>query len=341
MKALVISGGVAEAAWAVGVVKHLVDTKGQRYDLVVGTSGGAVVAWGAALHDTTLLHEAYANARKRDFLTPRNPLFGWSIPLNVLWALVTGRDSAYKVDGFRRQLEQRLDESRWARLTADPDPNHPDRVAEVVVCTTCLQSAQPTYISARDKGVTREGFIQALLATSAVPCFLPRQQIPGHPAEWFVDGGVRDNLPVGYAIRRGADEVDAIMLQPPEREYETLKPFRRITEVAERTAEMFLMEVEKTDLRMAEFINAELLWRRRLHDKVAELAGTDAAAQAFATASSGGEPMQSGNPLRPYAVATLRLFRIPEPLGDPLDIRPDLLQSYITKGEEHARSIWP
>jgi predicted acylesterase/phospholipase RssA len=44
MKALVISGGGSKGAFAVGVLKYLFQEKGHEYDIISGTSTGALIA---------------------------------------------------------------------------------------------------------------------------------------------------------------------------------------------------------------------------------------------------------------------------------------------------------
>ena len=58
-KALVISGGGARGAWAVGALRWLVRDKSQVFDLVVGSSTGALMSWAAALGKTDLLRDLY------------------------------------------------------------------------------------------------------------------------------------------------------------------------------------------------------------------------------------------------------------------------------------------
>ena len=61
MRALVISGGGSKGAFAGGVAQYLLQNKGYRYDLFVGTSTGSLLIPHLALGNIEKLHKIYTN----------------------------------------------------------------------------------------------------------------------------------------------------------------------------------------------------------------------------------------------------------------------------------------
>ena len=49
MRALVISGGASKGAFAGGVLEHLIKERGKDYEILVGTSTGALIVPFAAI----------------------------------------------------------------------------------------------------------------------------------------------------------------------------------------------------------------------------------------------------------------------------------------------------
>jgi NTE family protein len=322
-RALVISGGGAKGAWAVGVLRHLYKGLGQRFDLVVGTSTGALMAPLAALGDIDDLVRTYTTVRNKDILTCRFPCR--SVLLNALLSLVLGRDSVFGTRPLRRTIDRHLSPERWQRLVSGPVP--------ALVSTVSLQTGKIEYFSSHQPGMTRGLFAAAMLASGSIPVFMERVRIPKQGSQWFVDGGVKDLIPLGRAIREGARDVTAIVLGPePPRERDE---FRRIYQMVLRTFALQMEETSANDLDFGGLITRELLWRRRLHDALLRTVDRAKVEAAFEQASRVDQPMASKG--RDYEVVRLRVLRPTKEIGETLDFRPELMSGYEQAGYEFAR----
>src|SRR5690606_32646465 len=71
-KALVISGGGSKGAFAVGVYKHLIENYSLDFDVLVGTSTGALIVPLAALGKTDLLEELYTTQKTENIVIKDN-----------------------------------------------------------------------------------------------------------------------------------------------------------------------------------------------------------------------------------------------------------------------------
>lgn len=170
MRALVLSGGGARGLAHIGALEVFLD-RGIAFDLVVGTSMGAIV--GALFASGKTPQEILELARK----TPWLALLGLS-----------PREGIFS----RRKLSSFLAEHLPSRFEDLPLP--------LVVTSVDLKRGRPLYL--------QEGeLISAVLASAAYPGLLAPVEREG---VLLVDGGVLDNLPVDAARFLGAEEVYAV-----------------------------------------------------------------------------------------------------------------------------------
>jgi NTE family protein len=320
--ALVISGGGAKGAWAVGVLRHLCKDRNQRFDLVVGTSTGALIAPLAALGDIDDLVRVYTTVRDKDILSFR--FLGKNVVMNALVSLVLGKDSLYGTGPLQKTIEQHLSQERWNRLVSGPVP--------AWVSVVSLQTGEIKYVGSHQPGMTRERFAAAMLASGSIPVYMQRVKIPGEAWQWFVDGGVKDVIPLGQAIREGARDITAILLgiEPPPAQDE----FKRIHKMVLRTISLQMEETAANDVSYGNLITRELLWRARLRDILARRGDAGAVDAAFEEASTKDEPMASKG--RRFAAVRLRLLRPKEEIGETLDFHPERLKAYEQAGYDFA-----
>jgi NTE family protein len=233
--ALVLSGGGARGAYEAGVVQYLrgelADALGAqpRIDLLCGTSIGAVNACHlASLADEPArqgegLVEVWRSLRLED-------VFHWSalrlmaLPLYALRQLRATR---------LRQVSWRLADFLWPEALATVvergiawDRVHRNvqagHLQALTVTATDLstgravvfvETAAPLPPWSRDPLVeARAGPIgpEHALASGAIPLLFRPVRIEG---SWFVDGSVRQNVPLAPAIRLGADRILLVALR--------------------------------------------------------------------------------------------------------------------------------
>jgi NTE family protein len=171
-------------------------------DLVVGTSvgamNGAVLAADPTPAAVERLGALWGGIADSD-------VFGGSL-FSQLRTLATTGTHLHRTGPLRRLLEQALPVRSFAELALP---------FECVAAS--IERAAPRYFSAGP-------LVPAILASAAVPGLLPPVEIDG---EHFVDGGVVDSIPLGRAVRLGADEVYVLQvgrveapLTPPRRPWE-------------------------------------------------------------------------------------------------------------------------
>lgn len=242
-KALVVSGGGSKGAFAVGVYKHLVENYSLDFDVLVGTSTGALIIPLAALGRTDLLEELYTTQKTEDIVIKDN--IG-----NRL-----NKDSIFEVTPLWETIKKYYTDEFYDELT--------ESGKEIFLNTTCLQTEElVVFTTVQDpvpskyyqvrRLVNAEHFRRAVLASACQPVFMTpvkvNKQVPGEPFpdHQFVDGGVREYAGVQMAIDNDAKEIFTILLasdKPAEApEFKTLFP------ILEQTISIFTADVSKNDL---------------------------------------------------------------------------------------------
>lgn len=179
--AVVLSGGGSLGAVQVGMLQALMEA-GVRFDLLVGTSVGAInAAWVAGdptldgVNDLARLWRGLA----RDDVFPTRP---W----HAVAAAAGRRRSLVPDSGLRALLVEHL---KFPRLEDAAVPLH-IVAADARTGRRVLLSTGPA--------------VEAVLASTAIPGVLPPVQFDG---QWLVDGGVVDNCPIGCAAELGSDTI--------------------------------------------------------------------------------------------------------------------------------------
>jgi predicted acylesterase/phospholipase RssA len=242
--ALVISGGGAKGAFAAGILKHLFLTyrKTGWFAITGGTSTGALICPIAALMAAPdpmgsqafqSLVDMYTTLTTSDILDKQN-----------VFELIRRQDALYESDPLNDLIHQQLSQERFDWLQSPEAPY-------AYVVYTNYQTGQRVTVSAKDEGMTRERFIQAMLASASVPVVMEATIIGD---DVCYDGGVRDLLPFGRAIDLGAETIVPIFLDP-ERFTQTRSRFKRMDKILLRTLAILVDEAGKNDFAMAKLIN--------------------------------------------------------------------------------------
>ncbi len=217
MRALVLSGGGSKGAFTAGVVRHLL--REMQFDLAVGTSTGALVTGPALLNDADYCANIYSSVQDEDIF--QNSLIGEiATVVDRFVDFISG-----PIDANLQPLRRLLDDYylRDGKLDDLLDSGKEMVVSAVNVRTGCVQ-----FISSRqiendefgDRRISRETFISAIVASCSEPFFVKPVMIfeheKNHPNrnDLFYDGGVKEFLPVEYAVTSGATEIWAVSTHP-------------------------------------------------------------------------------------------------------------------------------
>jgi len=243
--ALVISGGGSKGAFAVGVVKNLYERfrPAGWFSIVGGCSTGALITPMVGLMAApkrmadealaTLVYE-YENTATSDVLKRRSAA-----------QLLRFRDSLYSFAPLRARVDRALKQEYFDWLRREEAPH-------CYVEYTNFRSGQRVVASPKDRGMTRERFIDALIASASIPVIVEATVIDGEPC---YDGGVRDVIPVETAVELGAETILPIFLDPT-----TLGDYdrtaRRLDRVLYRSILILLDETQRNDIETARLVNA-------------------------------------------------------------------------------------
>ncbi len=269
LTALVLSGGGARGAYAVGVMQAIVEVLGltardqSPFQIFSGTSVGSInasfLASQAHRGDLGIYHlqQIWTGLGVNTHLRLRGNV-------GDLRALATGWFSKALLDvsPLERLVHDNVDFEQLHRNVAD------NRVAALLLSafnigtaqTTIFAEQHPTLAVRPSKDPTRvevRGPIQGehILASSAMPFVFPARHIDGH---FYCDGGVRFNTPIAPAIRAGAERLVVISLQPPVQQQLRADPIDEYPSVpflAGRLLDALLLDPFEYDLDVLERFN--------------------------------------------------------------------------------------
>ncbi len=307
-RALVLSGGGVRGAFAAGAIQHLLVDRGFEFDIVIGTSTGALIAPLVATRDIADLLNLYENVDDRDILANRPDLLAFLFS-----------DALNGSEPLERLIERFIGENgRYQRLLSSP--------TELFVTVLNLQTGQVEYANPRQD--SKQVFLQKVLASASVPVFMPPVRIG---RSQYVDGGVKENAPFSKAIDEGATHIVAIVLSPDaQRRPAGERLYSSTLAIAKRTLELLTEEVLDDDVKLATAINDGIAALARIRANAARLGLGPAQVEAlFADLT---------NPFDGKRHVRITLIRPAEPLaGSTLSFEPRRMRELVDLGYRAAR----
>ncbi|MBM4277032.1 MAG: hypothetical protein FJ130_03995 [Deltaproteobacteria bacterium] len=310
-RALVLSGGGAKGAFTAGVVKYLMVELGLNFDLVVGTSTGALIAPLVASQDIANLVHFYENVEQQDILTDRPDLlaFLFSDALNdtkPLERLIT------KFFGDRTRYEKLIRSS-----------------TEMFVAVVNMQTGEIEYGNQHQD--TKPTLLKKILASACVPVMMPPVKIGKHQ---YVDGGVKEIAPFSKAIDEGATHIVSVILSPDAGLREPVrKQFTSSMEILKRTLELLTEEITDNDLKVATVYSEAIRYLDQIKANAKEKLGlTDSQIrQLFAGLE---------NPFQGKRIVGITTIRPDDELVDSsLNFDPDKMREMVDKGYKKAKEV--
>jgi predicted acylesterase/phospholipase RssA len=311
--ALVISGGGARGAFAVGAIEHL-RSQGIAFDLVAGTSTGALIAPLVVTDDIVSLRFLYTSVKNEDIVLQRDVV------------KILTHDAIYDTNPLWRLINSFVTPERYEAILASK--------IEVFLCTLNLQTGDAEYWNPHRSGPNggplglRE-FRRAMLASASMPVLMPPVQIleGGHQ---HVDGGVRDIAPLKVAIDGGATDVYAILLEP-ERQAPSTEKYVFIVKTLLRSIDVFTREILADDLATALLYNQAILYWERLRTKAQGLLAPETFTALF-------EDPENLQPFAGKRLLNLFVIRPDRELPiDALEFNPTDMAQIMAEGGDAAR----
>jgi NTE family protein len=226
--ALVLSGGGAKGAFQVAAEKHLREKLGYNWDIIAGVSVGALNGVLLAMQRYQRLEEIWMTISNEQVYTGK--INRWSL-LKLFISKMLGRKSRSIVDNG----------PLWKMLNQEVDLQKVK--VKLKIGTVSLETGE--YY--RDLPDDPDEFKRAILASTAIPIIWePVEVSPQYRS--MVDGGIRNMSPLGDVLDYDPDEVIIINCTPLE-PVKMEKPPADILAVANRSLEIMMTEIFRTDLR--------------------------------------------------------------------------------------------
>ena len=214
MRALVISGGGSKGAFAGGVAQYLIQEKQRNYDLFLGTSTGSLLIPHLAAGNIQKVYDIYTNVNQRTIFSI-NPFvvkkkegreYVTINYFNMFWQFVRKRRTFGESKALRRNIRRNFSHQDFIELKS--------KVKDVVVTVSNLSKNRVEYKSIHD--FEYDDFCDWIW----ISCnYIPFMSLAEKDGFEYADGGLGCVVPIREAIKRGATEVDAIILEAENMEY--------------------------------------------------------------------------------------------------------------------------
>jgi len=248
MRALVISGGGSKGAFAGGVAQFLLQESGKKYDLFVGTSTGSLLISHLALDKVDKIKEIYSNVNQKTifnncpFIVKKKygvneiSINHW----NVLKNLIRGKKTFGESENLRDLIRNSLTVAEFKELQKGNK--------DVVVTVSNLSLNQVEYKSIHE--CTYDEFCDWIWISSNYTPFMSLVRKNGCE---YADGGLGSIVPIEEAIKRGATEVDVVVLHT-EVNYMNRMPSRNPFELLTTMLSFILDRIENQNIRIGKLV---------------------------------------------------------------------------------------
>ncbi|SMC50224.1 patatin-like phospholipase family protein [Cellulophaga tyrosinoxydans] len=208
MKALVISGGGSKGAFAGGVAQYLMEIKKKEYDLFLGTSTGSLLIPQLALNNVGKLYDIYTNVNQLSIFS-LNPFVVKRregrefVTINYFTTLLQflKRKRTFGESGaLRRTIRKNFSVEEFMEIKRSHK--------KVVVTVSNLSKNRVEYKELSE--FSYDEFCDWIW----ISCnYIPFMSLVKRDGFEYGDGGLGCVVPIREAIRRGATEIDAIILE--------------------------------------------------------------------------------------------------------------------------------
>ena len=251
MKALVISGGGSKGAFAGGVAQYLIEELRRDYDIFVGTSTGSLLISHLALGKIDKIKNIYSSVDQESifnncpFVIKRRhgseiiSMNHWNIMKNLL----RGKKTFGESENLRKLIGESITKSEFNQLKKSD--------TDIVVTVSNLSLNQVEYKSINE--CTYEEFLDWIWISSNYTPFMSLVRKDGCE---YADGGLGSLVPIEEAIKRGAKEVDVVVLHT-EVSYYNRMPSRNPFELITTMMGFILDRIENQNIRVGKLVASQ------------------------------------------------------------------------------------
>lgn len=250
MRALVISGGGSKGAFAGGVAQYLTEVLKRDYDLFIGTSTGSLLMSHMALHKAEKVKKVFTSVNQSSIFSSRPFLIKKqhgheNITINhfnVLKNFLKGKKTFGDSYNLKKLLEKTFTREEFEELKAGNK--------DIVTTVSNISLNEVEYKSIKD--YEYDDFIEWIWISCNYTPFMSLVKKNGCE---YADGGLGTMVPIEEAIKRGATEVDAIILQT-EVTYFNRMPSKNVFSLITNLFAFMLDRIETQNIRIGKFAAA-------------------------------------------------------------------------------------
>jgi len=214
MKALVISGGGSKGAYAGGVAQYLMQHEGREYDLFLGTATGSLLVPHLAAGKIDKIYDVFTNVKQRNIFSI-NPFIKRKKGdrdyvtinyFNTLLQFAKSKRTFGESKALKRYLKKHFTKEEFDLIRATKE--------DVVVTVSNLSKNRVEYKSIKD--FSYDEFCEWIWISCNYIPFMSLAKVDGFE---YADGAFGCVVPIREAILRGATEIDAVILESENMEY--------------------------------------------------------------------------------------------------------------------------
>ena len=208
MRALVISGGGSKGAFAGGVAQYLMEVERREYDILLGTSTGSLLIPHIALNNLGKLYDIYTNINQRAIFS-LNPFVVRKkgdrefVSMNfmaIFIQFIKKKRTFGESKSLRRTIRKNFTLEEFNQIR--------DSHKDIVVTVCNLSKNRVEYKSIREFSYGE--FCDWIW----ISCnYIPFMSLVTKNGFEYGDGGLGCVAPIREAVKRGAKEVDVIILK--------------------------------------------------------------------------------------------------------------------------------
>lgn len=248
MRAMVISGGGSKGAFAGGVAEYLMRKLNYKYDLFLGTSTGSLLISHLALQKIEKIKEVYTSVNQESIFSncpfiiqKKHGVESIAIDhWNVLKNFYRGSKTFGESYNLLKLIRNTLTVEEFNELKHGPK--------DIVVTVSNLSLNQVEYKSIND--FTYDEFCEWIWISCNYTPFMSLVKKNGCE---YADGGLGSMVPIEEAIKRGATEIDAIILQTETTLFNRMPSKNAFTLLTSMFAFM-LDRIEHQNIRIGKFV---------------------------------------------------------------------------------------
>lgn len=248
MRALVISGGGSKGAFAGGVAQFLMEQRGYDYDLLLGTSTGSLLISHLALQKIEKIRKVYTSVNQQSIFSnlPFTISHKYGVDSiginhwNVLRNFLRGSKTFGESHNLLKLIRKTITEEEFRILKSGPK--------DLVVTVSNLSLNQVEYKSINE--FDYDEFCEWIW----ISCnYIPFMSLVRKNGCEYADGGLGSMVPIEEAIRRGATEVDAIVLHT-EVTHLNRMPSRNAFSLMTNMFAFMLDRIEQQNIKIGKFV---------------------------------------------------------------------------------------